>query len=240
MRTVVLAVMLAGAMMLNVATVAIGSVATMMASAVEAVLGVTSVMTQQKEEAANLGRRVQQLEGDVKVAKADLDASSKKVRQLEGDVKVAKADLDASTKRVMQLEGEAKVTYRGQRKLLGEAVEDTTRRVANRTAAGATRNLAATFGEAVPVIGIGVVVAATVWELKDACDTMKDLQALEVALDPTKALADDVSEVCGLQVPTKEEIWAKVKASPGEAWQMAKDAMPELPEMPTIDWTPWN
>jgi hypothetical protein len=31
-----------------------------------------------------------------------------------------------------------------------------------------------------------------------------------------------------------------VKASPGAAWQMAKDAMPELPEMPSIDWKFWD
>jgi hypothetical protein len=108
--------------------------------------------------------------------------------------------------------------------------------------------VAATFGESIPVIGVGVVVAATAWELKDACDTMKDLHELEVALDPAKAKDASVQEVCGLRVPSKEEIWEKVKSSPGAAWQMAKDAMPELPEMPDfamptipeIDWKFWD
>jgi hypothetical protein len=132
------------------------------------------------------------------------------------------------------------VTHGGRKKLVSEAVEQTTQRVTKRTAAGATRNVAATFGEAVPVIGVGVVVAATAWELKDACDTMKDLHELEVALNPEKANDASVQEVCGLRVPSKEEIWAKVKASPGAAWQMAKDAMPELPELPSIDWKFWD
>ena len=122
------------------------------------------------------------------------------------------------------------------------------RKVTKRTAAGATRNVAATFGESIPVIGVGVVVAATAWELKDACDTMKDLHELEVALDPAKANDASVQEVCGLRVPSKEEIWEKVKSSPGAAWQMAQDAMPELPEMPeftmpelpSIDWKFWD
>jgi hypothetical protein len=123
---------------------------------------------------------------------------------------------------------------------LSEAVEETTQRVTKRTTAGATRNVAATFGEAIPVIGVGVVVAATAWELKDACDTMKDLHELEVALDPTKASDASVQEVCGMKVPSKEEIWEKVKASPGEAWANAKAAMPDLPEMPSVDWKFWD
>lgn len=126
------------------------------------------------------------------------------------------------------------VTIKGQKRLISEAVKETTGRVARRTTAGASRNVASTFGEAIPVVGIAVVVGATALELKDACDTMTDLHELELAIDPSKANAEEVSEVCGLKVPTKEEIWTKVKASPGEAWAKAKAAMPDLPEMPDM------
>jgi hypothetical protein len=225
MRTILLVGGLVAALMLNVATVAIGSVAAAVSGVVEAVTGVASVKSR--------------LEQDVMKTRADLDGATTKARALEVEV-VEKNN------RVRALEAEVErlkprqVTYRGQKKLLEEAVADTTERVSRRAAVGASRNVAATFGEAVPVVGIGVVVAATVWELTDACETMKDLQALEVAMDPGKAQADDVTEVCGLTVPSKEEIWAKVKASPGEAWAKAKEAMPDLPEMPKVDWTPWN
>lgn len=204
MRTILLVGGLVAALMLNVATVAIGSVAAVVSGVVEAVTGVASVKTR---------------------LTTDLEVSNRKVAALEAEVERLKP---------------RQVTYRGQKKLLEEAVADTTERVSRRTAVGASRNVAATFGEAVPMVGIGVVVAATVWELTDACETMKDLQALEVAMDPGKARADDVTEVCGLTVPSKEEIWAKMKTSPGEAWGKAKEAMPDLPEMPKVDWTPWN
>jgi hypothetical protein len=165
------------------------------------------------------------------------------VGSLQDEVGQLRGQVDTKTKTIADLEGRLKpqeVTHGGRKKLVSEAVEETTQRVTKRTAAGATRNVAATFGEAIPVIGVGVVVAATAWELKDACDTMKDLHELEVALDPTKAKDASVQEVCGLRVPTKEELWDLVKSSPGAAWQKAKDTMPELPEMPSIDWKFWD
>lgn len=218
-KTTVLAVLLVGTVALNVATVAVGSVAALVSGVVEAVTGVTSVNTRMET-------KVRAQEAELKGARAEVDVKTRQVQRLEGEVG--------------KLRAERQVSYRGQRKLASEAVEDTSQRVARRTATGASRNVAATFGEAVPVVGIGVVVAATVWELHDACETMKDLQALDLAFNPDKANPPEVAEVCGLTVPSKEEIWEKVKASPGEAWRMAKEAMPDLPEMPKPDWTFWN
>lgn len=126
------------------------------------------------------------------------------------------------------------VMHKGERKLLSEAVKTTTKRVARRTAIDATRNVSSTFGEAVPAIGVAVIVGVSAWELKDACDTMRDLHELDVAIDPSLANDPEVTEVCGLRVPTKEEVWAKVSSSPEEAWAGAKEMMPELPDMPAM------
>lgn len=126
------------------------------------------------------------------------------------------------------------VEHQGQKKLLSQAVKQTTKRIARRTAIDATRNVSSTFAEAVPAVGVAVIVGVSAWELKDACDTMSDLHDLEVAMDPSLATDPSVSEVCGLKVPTKEEVWAKVSASPQDAWNGAKAMMPELPEMPEM------
>ncbi len=171
-------------LVLNIATVAVGSVASAVSSVFEAVTGLASV-------AGNLDR-------DLKVERA-------KVVGKEEQVKVRDKRLAAERVRVKKAEGQvAKLTstLATQQKVVARV----SRKVTKRTAAGATRNVAATFGESIPVIGVGVVVAATAWELKDACDTMKDLHELEVALDPTKANDASVQEVCGLRVPSKEEI----------------------------------
>ena len=128
------------------------------------------------------------------------------------------------------------VTYRGQKKRLAAAVADTTKRVSTRTAKGAARNVGSIAGEAIPVAGIAVVVGVTAWELTDACDTMKDLRALELATDPTASEDPSVAEVCGLEVPSKEQVWEVVKASPGHAWEKAKGYVSDLPELELPTW----
>lgn len=149
-----------------------------------------------------------------------------------------------------ELEGEVarlkvpkKVMFEGVEVATEEAVAKVSRRVKARTAKVASADMGATFGQSIPWIGIAVVVAATTYDLKTACDTMKDMHALEVAVHPEAANDSSVKEVCGLKVPSKEEIWDKVKASPGQAWDWAKAAVPdvpEMPDMPEIDWTFWN
>ena len=128
------------------------------------------------------------------------------------------------------------VIYRGQKRRLVEAVVDTTERVSIRTAKGASRNVGSVAGEAIPLAGIAVVVGVTALELKDACDTMNDLRALELSTDPTLSEDNSVAEVCGLEVPSNEQAWEAMKASPSHAWEEAKGYIPELPEMPLPTW----
>ncbi len=59
----------------------------------------------------------------------------------------------------------------------------------------------------------------------------------------------EATEVCGMTVPTKEEIWQTVKSSPGKAWATASEHLPDLPPIdwqayqpswPAIDWKFWD
>ncbi|TGD62205.1 hypothetical protein EYC08_16795 [Tabrizicola sp. WMC-M-20] len=106
---------------------------------------------------------------------------------------------------------------------------DTSHRIATRTATGAARNLTATLGEAWPFYGIAVIVLATGYELADACSTMQDLHELDVAFNPEKANEAEVQEVCGMSVPTKQELWEQVKGSPKAAWATVSEAFPDVP-----------
>lgn len=130
-------------------------------------------------------------------------------------------------------------------------VSEITTRVRNRTVKLATADFAATAGQAIPWIGIGVVVAATAYDLDMSCQTMSDMKALDQVVNPSAADEADVSLVCGLKVPTAEQVWEEVKASPGQAWNAAASVlsgllsvMPDLPAwwgyVVSIDWTPWN
>lgn len=79
-------------------------------------------------------------------------------------------------------------------------------------------------GEALPVVGIGVIVAATAYELNMSCENMRDLYELQIELDPSQANPADRDMVCGLQVPTRGELWQSIKASPDAAWDKAVGA----------------
>lgn len=107
-------------------------------------------------------------------------------------------------------------------------ISATLNRVKGRVGRTATINVSSTFGEAIPFYGIAIIVGATTYELKSSCDTMNDLYDLQLAIDPATATPDDRDMVCGLQVPTKEEIWSAIKSSPGAVWdstvQSAQDA----------------
>ena len=221
-RRTIMAGLLVAMLALNVATIAFSSVAFLLSSAFEAVTGAASVTSTLREEVNVKNKRITDLEVDV-------DAKNRRIASLSDELAESRAS--------------RWVDYRGERRMVSEAVENTSERISKRLVISTGRNVGAVFGEAVPFFGIAVIVAATTWELKEACDTMDDLYELDIAFNPDNAVPADHSEVCGLQVPTKEEIWQFVKDSPGAAWEMAKDLMPELPEfeVPEVELSwPWE
>ncbi|MGM0586289.1 MAG: hypothetical protein ACQEUZ_16700 [Pseudomonadota bacterium] len=102
-------------------------------------------------------------------------------------------------------------------------------RIGRRVARGAARNVGALPAESVPWIGAGVAVAVTALELKDACDTMKDLRALEPA--PGGGADGTTGEVCGLEVPSLAEIRDRIaeRGALAEAGGWLGDGEPEAP-----------
>lgn len=235
-RTALLVLLLVASLSLNVASVALSGVASLMATAYGAVTGSKAVVTILKDE--------------IVVKNNQIKGKNTKIASLEKSVATKDKKIASLTDDVAKLRASKHVTYRGQKKLLSEAVEDTTTRVGRRIAANAGRNIGSMFGEAIPFVGIGVIVAATTWEIKDSCDTMKDLHELDVAFNPSNAAQDGAQEVCGMAVPSKAEVGRMVKESPGKAWDKAKVSLPDLPDFPDlslpifgwpdIDWSFWN
>lgn len=246
MRSIILGFLLAFSIVLNIGTLAVTSVATVVSGLFESVTGIGSVLGAAGEGLSLVQARLAKTEGDLKTKEADLKTAKAKNVDLTGKLETAKArntkltaDLKVTTDKnvkllqeVADLKAERIVTYRGNKHLLKYAVSDTSRRVSSRTATGASRNLAATFGEAWPVAGTAVIVTATTLELYDACVIMRDLHELDLAFNPEAASDAGEKEVCGMKVPTAEEIWAKIRNSPGEVWRMVTEALPDLPEMP--------
>jgi hypothetical protein len=133
------------------------------------------------------------------------------------------------------------ITMGGKRVSSKTAIQGTIERIAKRASMGAARNLGSLPAEALPFVGVAAAVGVTVWELKDACDTITDLAELDDALHQKEALDFNEEEVCGLKVPSKAVILEKVRNSPSEVWSQAREYIPELEsyknvELPDLDW----
>ena len=109
-----------------------------------------------------------------------------------------------------------------------EAVEKITSRIADRVTRSATLNVAAIPVEAIPGIGIGAALAVTTWELAEACGIMRDMKELNITLGSAEPVADDA--VCGMEPPTKKQVWDTVRNSPGVAWKAVKEFGVNLPD----------
>ena len=98
--------------------------------------------------------------------------------------------------------------------------------IRNRTQRNAFRNAASVVAEGLPWVGVGVVLTVTALELEDACSTMRDLGEVQEMFGAS--LTASSSEVCGIELPTKSEIWDAIVASPHDIWGLLTTEFPEL------------
>lgn len=209
-------------------------------------LGLSTLSAQATSEVSELRLRIETLENEVKTTKRQLSSSDDTIRsknaeferletklsktrlelaQTSGKLSAAEAKVGSQAAELRRLEGARLVTFKGKEVPIKDAAQETVTSIRNRTVKTSTANATATFGESIPFYGIGVIVAATSFEVGMACADMKDLYALQVALDPESAVPEDRDKVCGLKVPTRKEIWAAIKSSPTVAWDMGVNAL---------------
>jgi len=144
---------------------------------------------------------------------------------------------NANARLAGKLDGATHVRFKGQRRTIKSAVRETTQGISRRVAKATARSTGSVLGESIPYLGIGAIIAVTAWEIHDACETMKDLHELEVAFNPEAADDPTHSEVCGAQVPTKDEIITALKDSPSSAWEKVKALAAHPPSVPSLpDW----
>lgn len=206
---------------LNVASVMVPAVASAMSTAVSAVTKVPSVYSRLSSEISKKNKALLKASGALTRAGKEIQFRDAGIKRLRGQVTSMKGSISRATKSVR-----------------------------SRVAKDAGRNVASVFGESIPYVGVAVAAGVTAYELKDACDTMRDMFTLEIATDTeTEGLAE-VDRICGISVPSKEQVWAAVKASPKWAWNSAVAVLPDVPDlpafpelsMPAVDWSwrPWN
>ncbi|WP_273522877.1 hypothetical protein [Rhodosalinus sediminis] len=234
LRRIIYVGILAGLITLNAATLVSGMVFNWLSGLVE-IADISSVRESHRAE-------LDQKDQTIARQKTELDTKDAKIAERDDRIARQTADIDAKDRRLAQqsedlaelrsgnarLRADLEVNYRGERVLYREAVSDTMDRVGPRMVHMTQRNIASIPGEALPFIGIAVVVAATTWELRDACKTMEDLHELDVSLNPDRAI--ESGDVCGMEIPTAAEVRDKVFASPGVVWDEMKAQYDDLPE----------
>lgn len=120
-----------------------------------------------------------------------------------------------------------------------EVVKVASKRLATRTAANALRNVSSVTAQSIPVIGTGIVLAVTAWDIYDACETLKDINEVNAVFDQDRA---DQTAVCGMKVPTRVEVAAKVSENWKGIYQRSADALNQaggaitVPSLPRVTW----
>jgi len=86
-----------------------------------------------------------------------------------------------------------------------------------RTRRVAARSIGAIPAEAIPYLGIGVVLATTGYELYEACQGLIDLEELYTALEIETATDEEAMRtVCQPELPDPAKVWEGVKAKSSE------------------------
>ncbi len=205
-------------MLLVAMTHTIGWAFALTESVLRAGLKATTISAQTTQEVADLRARNKKLDAELSKARNAHADTKAQLTTSQSDLKKVKTELIEAGK-------PRRVTFRGEKVSVEKATQATMGSLRKRTHQTAATNAASVFGESIPFYGIAVIVAATSFEIGMACKDMDDLYELQIALDPDSKISDDRDEVCGLQIPTREEIWAKIKSSPGAIWDETKQAL---------------
>lgn len=127
------------------------------------------------------------------------------------------------------------VVFKGRKIALREAVGETADTVSSRAAKSATRETASMAGEALPYVGTAVIVGVTALEIKDLCETIRDMNSLKSAFNPDLQPSEEELTVCSMAVPSRQELLNATLSAPGKAWEYSKAAIPTLEDIRGIE-----
>lgn len=143
-------------------------------------------------------------------------ANSPKSR-LDQTVKLKTTELEAKNKQLVATHEiqtkELEVAHAKNQKLAqqidvsGKQAKATVATVHQRLAKGVSRNVAALPSESIPYLGLGVTLAVTSLDIYDACQTMKDFNALLRMMGQ----GEENPVLCGQKVPTVDQVLASTK-----------------------------
>lgn len=103
----------------------------------------------------------------------------------------------AMERKVLQDKANMQLKKTGESKKL---IRGVSRKMQKRIAFNAARNISSIAAESLPVIGAGVVVIVTAYEIKDACENLKDLHQLAIAAGVEHGDDSEQDYYCGITI----------------------------------------
>ena len=132
------------------------------------------------------------------------------------------------------------LTLKSKNTKLSKSVDRTTRTIRRRALRSATLNLASMPIEAVPYIGVAVIVTSTAVEIRDLCQIIDDLDDLRSDFGLSDAMNEEEVTACGIPVPPKDELIKKAGSSLRKSWEEVQNLLEDrgelLPDVSEDDW----
>lgn len=247
-------VLVLGLLATNIATLASASFLAVASTAFEGVTGLAAGVTALRSRVAVAEQKVTQgarraatLEADLVRQRATtkrltqtIERSAVALNKAAGRLEKTGAALLVSNAKMKARTAElAAVNARAFAKF--KAVKVITGKISRRAVASASLNLDSLVAQAAPIVGGAVIVGITTWDVTASCATMRDMHELETIFDPDAAALPEETRVCGMRVPTKEELWVKVASAGAWAGSISSGAVEfvknNMPDLPSLDWS---
>ena len=121
------------------------------------------------------------------------------------------------------------VNFRGTQMTVAKAVNTTTNGIIKRVATASVRTVASVPAQSIPLLGISAVIGISGLELMNYCETAKEMSELNLVFNPGVENTE-VNNACGLEIPSKSDVWKEIKSSPATVWETAKSYSPDMPK----------
>ena len=103
------------------------------------------------------------------------------------------------------------------------------KRARDRLVRSVSRSVATAPGKALPYAGALVVAGLTVWEIRDLCATVGDMDEIQEAAGLPADEAESEPAFCSVRLPSREQLLSQFEDSARKAWENRKKYVPDLP-----------
>ena len=244
-RSMAIILVLVASLAANAALFVGGVLYNVIDEALESVTGIATATSKQRKEANDLKRRNRHLVVRNRKLQDGMTKIRRKNRQLESRVarlrtvtSKQRKEADGLKRKNRHLvvrnhklqDGMAKV--RGKNRRLESRIarlRTVTSKTVTRSTKAIRRAVATAPGKALPYVGTVVVVGVAALEVKDHCDTIRDMKAIQRESDSAESHSEEEPKFCGIN---RNKILKRIKMAPIDAWKRSREFLTDLDPIP--------